>query len=391
MTLLHRFWLLALLGGVMLSTGAARAQDVEWEETTPYYEDDSWYDISEWFDGNDYNPTDEVTGRIDDETYQARRDRGYDQDNDWPAVSSYGYDDRRENDDWFYGYYDFGDTTFSDSNRDGMYDYAYWYFDYDDDGAYDSYAYMYDSDNDGTYDISRFYTFGDQQGQGRERQQQDEQARQMAESMSSSKARQVSGTINKTKKVSVRDTKHMVAAVKNKDGDQVMVDLGPVSDARNFDLKKGDKLTAQGPMAKVGDKPILLATKLKLDNRTVSVDRSKRQLTGEVADTRTAKIRGREHQMLILAPQQGKKCLVDLGPASRFGADLQQGDQVTVHGIPVKVNDRKVVMARSVQHDGKTVQIDRRDRKSQTASRQQGDAEQRTGARQTDSDQSDNN
>jgi hypothetical protein len=42
----------------------------------PYYEDDAWFDISEWLDGNDYNPTDEIAGKWDDETY------------DWSAVES---------------------------------------------------------------------------------------------------------------------------------------------------------------------------------------------------------------------------------------------------------------------------------------------------------------
>jgi hypothetical protein len=34
----------------------------EWEEHTPYYEDDALLDVTEWLDGNDYNPTDERFG-----------------------------------------------------------------------------------------------------------------------------------------------------------------------------------------------------------------------------------------------------------------------------------------------------------------------------------------
>lgn len=38
---------------ILFAFGAtAGASADEWEENTPYYEDDAWYDVTEWFDGN---------------------------------------------------------------------------------------------------------------------------------------------------------------------------------------------------------------------------------------------------------------------------------------------------------------------------------------------------
>lgn len=58
----------ALSAAVALPITCVRA-DNEFGANTPFYEDDAWYDVSEWFDGNDYNPTDEAIGRWDDEVF----------------------------------------------------------------------------------------------------------------------------------------------------------------------------------------------------------------------------------------------------------------------------------------------------------------------------------
>src|SRR4051812_37629482 len=96
----------ALIGGVLLlplGPGVRPAAAAEFGDNTPYYEDDAWYDVSEWFDGNDYNPTDEAWWRWDDETYQRSQDTGGDVDREH---NSYGYNTKNSND-WFYDYYDY--------------------------------------------------------------------------------------------------------------------------------------------------------------------------------------------------------------------------------------------------------------------------------------------
>ena len=58
-----RMMLAAAIGAAMAFPVATLQADDEFGDNTPYYEDDAWYDVSEWFDGNDYNPTDEAIGR----------------------------------------------------------------------------------------------------------------------------------------------------------------------------------------------------------------------------------------------------------------------------------------------------------------------------------------
>jgi len=89
----------SVAAGVTLISAAAIADDGA--TSSAHYEDDAWYDISEWMDGNDYNPTDESVWRWDDEVYNAHEDTSDDWDND-----VYGYDDDNTSDRWFYDYYD---------------------------------------------------------------------------------------------------------------------------------------------------------------------------------------------------------------------------------------------------------------------------------------------
>src|SRR5687768_5647545 len=104
------------------------AYAAEFGDRSAYYEDDGLLDITEWFDGNDYNPTDEAWWRWDDETYQAAKDTSGDRDNDgW-----YGYTARDDND-WYYDYYDPYPYSYYDYDNNDLYDYGSRYYDYDND------------------------------------------------------------------------------------------------------------------------------------------------------------------------------------------------------------------------------------------------------------------
>lgn len=64
--------------------------------------------------------------------------------------------------------------------------------------------------------------------------------------------------------------------------------------------------------------------------------------------------------LIRMEEDDGEKLYVDLGP----------GDKVTVRGPMTKINDRKVVLAQSLSHDGDQVEIDRRQRQSTDSKRQ---------------------
>ncbi len=335
---------------------SARAQD-DWEQNTTYYEDDAWYDISEWFDGNDYNPTDEVAGRWDDEIYSAQQDTGSDLDSDnW-----YGYDTYRTDDNWFYDYYDYypdqgrgSDQSQGSEGADAeRYDYASAYYDFDGDGYYDSYTYGVDRDGDGHFDSTSYYRFNDE-GQNRE-----QQARQNAGN--SSQVQQVAGTIQRIKNVHVGNRQHILLEIQDKQGQRKFVDVGRGMKLEDVTLKKGNRIHARGPQVKVGDRSVVVARHLESGGRSTEIDRSGRTFRGEIAGTRTQKVRGVERQLVILMnPESRTKRIVDLGPADRLNLELREGDQISVTGVPVKIGDRRLVLANRINVDDRQVSIDRR-------------------------------
>lgn len=338
-------------------TPATTLADQEWEENTRYYEDDAWYDVSEWLDGNDYNPTDEEFGEWDDEVYQF--DNDWDTDND----TNYGYYDNVDSDSWYYDYYD-DNYVYGDNNEsDAVYDYAYDYYDYDNDGFYDAYASYYDWNSDGQYEDYNFYVFVDDKNSNSQQQSAQKDAQQRAKqqaSEKSSKQYQLTGTIEKTKKVKVRSGENMVLQVKA-DQRSFLVDLGSAEKASNWNLAQGDEITVRGPVTQVGEKQVLLARSIQPEGKDQqAIDRSQMKLQGTIKSLKTAKVRGNEHQLAVVdSKQKDKKVLIDLGRKDRLSTEFSEGDQITVHGVPVRVKDKPAVLANKVEYQGETIKIDR--------------------------------
>ncbi|QDU87728.1 hypothetical protein Pla175_10940 [Pirellulimonas nuda] len=368
----------ACITGVMLAVFTAPAFGAEeWVENSPYYEKETWYDVSEWFDDDGYKRTDTATKSgdyYDESVYDNNSYDGYDSyDNDDRAsngsAKSFGYDDRYAADNWYYDYWDDGYAYYDDTNDDGRYDFSYSLYDFDGDGFYDAYYSFADTDNDGLYEDVEVFTFGDPQDSDRQKSSRTQQT-----ASGSSEARQVTGKVANTKKTSVRDSKHLVAMVKPDDGDAnevVIVDLGPAEKLSSMNIEKGTQLKASGPMARVGDKRVLVAQKASVDGQSKQIERNRQKMSGQIVDTRQFKAGGQQHTAAIVKTGKEKKVLVDLGPAESLDVDLQNGDQVEVQGAPAKVNDRVMLLADSLRHDGEKVSIDRRNsRKSKNASQE---------------------
>ena len=322
---------------------------------TPYYEDDAWYDVSEWLDGNDYNPTDEAIGRWDDETYDAST-AGNDSDND--ANDGYAQDQKSEGDDWYYDNSDNRKSSYySDQNRENVYAYRWDYFDYDRDGYYDAMTSLHDSDNDGKYDEFQYYAFS---AKGTDGKQTGQQAQQAGKDQGSSKSTKLTGTVKTIKKMNVRgDAQRWVAHVATDDGQKRMVDLGPVDELKGKPTE-GQKVTVHGAVAKAGKHQVVLAHKVSFgDQGEQQINRSGRKLSGKVAKTHRATVRGEEHQMALLKLDSGKQALIDLGNAESLGVELSEGDQIDVRGVPVKVKDRLVIIANSITKSGEKTKIQR--------------------------------
>lgn len=376
----------ALILGVGAVGSSTRLHAAEFGSDSRYYEDDALLDVTEWFDGNDYNPTDEAWWRWDDETYQASKDTSGDSDSDgW-----YGYS-ARDDDDWYYDYYDPTPYTYYDEGDDGLYDYGSRYYDYDNDGTYDAFASYSDWDGDGIYEDYDYYSFTDT---GSDKQKQ--QAKQQASRESRQQA--VSGTIQKTKLVKVRGGKqHIVAAIQPQQQQQgqsdqaLIIDLGNADDLKDVNPKLGDKITVKGPKAQVGKQAVVLAKSVEMNGQTKQINRDPRSITGKVLSTHKAKIRGREHLMAMVETTQkdkAQKIAVDLGPADRLKMDVNKGSSLTFSGFPVKVKDKSLMVARSVKKDDQFVQINRQpsnpsDQAQAASSRNEGQKQQQQQQQQT--------
>ncbi len=361
---ISRLWIALAVIGLASFPVSLRAE--EWEESSPYYEDDAWYDVSEWFDGNDYNPTDEAIGRWDDETYDAAdAATSSDQNNDidWTS-SSYGYYSGND-DDWYYDYYDYGYQDYGDYDRDNNFDYTTSYYDYDNDGMYDAYASYWDNDGDGLYEDMNFYSFSSVTDDNADQAKKSKEKAKSMQKSQQAKMASITGTIKSAKKVKTPASTNVVVQVNDSSsGKSMIVDLGPAKDLGTMP-RLGQTLTASGFTFKAGEKSVLLAKELERDGTTTQVNRSGRSYTGTIEKTMKSKVREQEHQLVKIHTDQNKKLLVDLGPAQNSDLAVSEGTKITVKGPAVKVKDRAMLMATEVQANGKTIPIKRAEKKRQ--------------------------
>lgn len=325
----------------------------EFSDRTKFYDEQATAQLKTWFDSNDYTPSTEAWWRDQADQTQAMAP---DQDG-W-----FGYTAGNETD-WFYDYHDPTVFVFIPGDRADTYAYGYRYYDFDDDGTYDAMAAYNDGNTDGTFDDVRFVTFSEQNAG------QDKQRLCEKNLMSAARQETLSGAIEKTKRVKVRGgTEHLVVSIKpegqqDMTGEGAAADLGPADQLSALTIQEGSTITVKGPKAKLGNRDVLLASSIELDGQTKEITRSARNINARVIDTHELSIHGKDHQIaLVEASHQGKmhKVAVDLGPKDQLNMDLQSGQQLQFAGFPVKVEDRPLFIAKSVQKDGRTVHIKRK-------------------------------
>lgn len=313
------------------SNAFAQTGDYEPEERGAKVEDDAWYDVSEWFDGNDYNPTDEAIGRWDDEVFSYEDARtSSDSDNDQPIIPASAF----FSDDYNESY-----ITYDDRDQDGNYERASRYIDSDGDDLNDAYVTYEDEDGDGMYDS---YDYSELGSTGKNAVPPSEIAQSVKEGLSG-KRHALKGKIQEVTTVNRANEFAMMMEVQQENGDQVWVDLG--GHATGIQLFKGDQATFFGPMMKQGDKSIMVATEVRTPKGDrYKVERSGNRYQGTVESTKTAKVKGEEHVVVKLKNDNGKMMTVDMGLASEQDKP-SEGDEVTVTGVPVKIGERVILIA----------------------------------------------
>jgi hypothetical protein len=164
---------------------------------------------------------------------------------------------------------------------------------------------------------------------------------------------QVSGQVLRTKHVEVRtlDPKgqakqNFVALLQTDQGRRVVVDLGPPQQLQAVSLKQGMQVDAHGQWVRIGDRPVLWASRLTVDGKTVQIRRPQRtqprQLTGQIMRTKEVEIRGTDltNQVVLLQTDQGRQMVVDLGPMTNLrGLTLKAGAEIKVRGQPARIGD----------------------------------------------------
>lgn len=291
------------------------------------YEDDAWYDVTEWFDGNDYNPTDEAVGRWDDEKFNyADKQTSTDNDNDVETVDA----DEFYGEDWDDGY-----GTYTDKDGDGNYETHSRYHDTDGDYLNDSYATYHDDDGDGMYDTYDFSKIA-----GKHAVHSSNVAQSTQEGLSG-KAEKISGKITASKNVRRLGGLALMLKVDSSEGKSIWVDMGTNSAFQLFD---GDSLTAFGPITNAGNKEVLVATKIQTQGKQVPVTRTGRRYSGKIQSTRTANVRGDKRTVAKVKTDEGKTLTVDMGAVEQT-KNLKKGDRVNVTGVPVKIGDRVILIA----------------------------------------------
>lgn len=339
---------------------------VEAPQFTPYLERDRWVDVSEWFDGNNYNPTNEVVDRLTDQIERRNRlganttaNFDYGRRDNW-----YGFETNSDAN-WFYDYYNHGYYFATDPKTDTGVQTSYRYYDTDNDGFYDAYATYIDRDRDGKYDDERFYTFDDETDANGNADTDDLKLDPaLAKNDDLISLRQsISGTVTQTKQTRTPSAMHTVIVVKSDENAQqtTFVDIGPTTSGDSWSVKKGDKITAEGPVVGIGDKRLMLADKIEFEGESYVISQQQQAWDGVVVDTKKMDVRGQSQLMAIVYTPDKKRVLVDLGAADQSKFDLKQNDQIVVRGVPMKIDNRQVVRAHQIEHGGQTVIIQHSD------------------------------
>lgn len=113
------------------------------------------------------------------------------------------------------------------------------------------------------------------ENQGKEKQVHSESAKDAQKRLT--KERQVSGKVLDTKTVKFKgtDQQNLAALIRTSKNDRrLIVDLGPKSELKGINIKKGQKLSAKGAVVNIGDQQVLLANAVTRGDNTVQIDRS---------------------------------------------------------------------------------------------------------------------
>lgn len=316
---------------------------------TDYWSKDVWPQVKPWLE--QYNirtvrPTKETAGRE-----EKANQRVAEREVQAAQRAAFGFKDPKASftdDVWFYDYYTYWPSYFSSANESATdYTSAVRYFDFDNDGVYETTAAYRDSDHDGRFDEFDRYDFT-----------LVESDKEPDYSPIDATRYTVSGKVRSKRTTTVNDVEHVIVRVAQDDVASVIVDLGPTDRWTEIDVEAGSMIKATGPMERIGEKNVLIAESVSLGEKPVRVEPTSPKYSGTVLEVKKFQINDAEHTLAIIATSDGNQ-LVDFGPSDALKVNVVAQEKIEVYGIPVRINDRQVVMASRLDLGGKSFSISR--------------------------------
>lgn len=316
-----------------------------------YYAPQTWQQLSPWIEQNRVAPLARAANAVR-ETVDAATAVGDGQ---------YGYSDRDQANAWFYDYYSYTPTYYTYDSGD-RYASAVRYFDGDGDGVYDSRASYRDSDDDGRYDEYDRYDFYSQDATSQDAAETRSERQSIQDDSyygpEDAERYSVEGEIHSTKKATVNGSDNLILGVTRQEGDKFVVDVGPVDSLRGSSIEVGAMVSASGPLETIGDKQVLIADSFRVrGGDQIEVRRTLgTPLSGRVVDVKTTTVENADHYFAIVE-SEGERQLVDLGPTRSYKMEITPSTEVSLQGIPVRVQQNRVLMATQVRIGGQTITI----------------------------------
>jgi len=180
----------------------------------------------------------------------------------------------------------------------------------------------------------------------------------------------VSGKIEDMRRIMLAgmEDEHQLAKIRTPDGRIARVDLGPVVNLRDLEIRHGDTITVHGKTGTINDKNMLMANRIEIGGHMLSVgwpnDRHLSRYSGEVLSARIAPFRNTnvpEQMFARVLLDQGGVTTVNLGP-SHLLPDMSpqelRGKQISFLAHPAKIGNRVALVSEELRIEGRTVRVD---------------------------------
>jgi len=185
------------------------------------------------------------------------------------------------------------------------------------------------------------------------------------------------GTVSDVWEAEVRskDKENKVVLVETDEGQVILADLGPTDSVKAEEgtpaTVTGEMVTVEGTQrfvpatVKVGPKaggPAPANAQVKAASLGATKRPQKQHISGKVVDKEkmSAKETHIDHELAVIAVGPNTRLLVDLGPSDQLKAvELDEGDELSIDGQQVQVNESFMLIADKVQKGNTKVKIQR--------------------------------